>query len=79
MSNGLMLNQYVGYYLFGNKHFVNFRGGIELQEAFTKSRRSFNYDVATVDKTQRFDMMITLKISWNLPIFEKPPRRFYYN
>ncbi len=79
MSNGIMFNQYIGYYLFSNKYFVNFRAGIEVQEAITKNRRSINYDTQLVDDVTRFDMMVNFKISWNLPLFEKPKRKFYSN
>jgi hypothetical protein len=77
LSNGLMLNQYIGYYFFSNKNFVNFRAGFDIDEAFTQNRRSYNYDTQIADDEQRFDMMITFKLSWNLPLFEKPQRKFY--
>lgn len=77
LSNGLMLNQYIGYYLFSNKYFVNFRGGIEIQEAFTQNRRSLNYDTGLPDDQMRFDMLVNLKLTWNLPIFEQPRSKFY--
>ncbi len=77
LSNGLMLSQYIGYYMFSNKYFVNFRGGIEIDEGFTKNRRALNYDTQQTDITPRTDLLITLKLSWNLPIFEKPQRKFY--
>lgn len=77
LSNGWMLNQYIGYYLFSNKYFVNFRGGLEVQEAFTQNRRTVNYDTGLPDDTKRFDMMMTLKLSWNLPMFEAPRRKYY--
>lgn len=77
LTNGFMLNQYIGYYMFSNKYFVNFRGGIEFQEAFTQNRRTTNYDTGLTDDTKRFDMLINLKISWNLPIFEEPKRKYY--
>jgi hypothetical protein len=79
LTNGFMLNQYIGYYMFSNKYFVNFRAGIEIEEAFTKSRREVNYDTQLRDDATRTDVLITLKLSWNLPIFEKPQRKFYSN
>ncbi len=77
LSNGLMLSQYVGYYLFGNKYFVNFRAGVEVCEAFTKNRRSINFDTQQTDDAARLDMLFNLKLSWNLPIFKQPTRKFY--
>lgn len=77
LSNGLMLDQYIGYYFFSNKNFVNFRAGFEIEEAFTSNRRSYNYDTQMQDNATRLDMLITFKLSWNLPLFEKPERKFY--
>jgi len=77
MSNGLMLSQYVGYYMFSNKYFVNFRGGIEVLEAFTQNRRTINYDTGLTDDATRFDMMLNLKLTWNLPVFKQPRSKFY--
>lgn len=77
LSNGFMLNQYIGYYVFNNNNFVNFRMGIEFQEAFTKNRRGIDFDTQLIDDDLHFDLMTTLKLSWNLCIFEKPKRRFY--
>jgi len=77
LTNGFMLNQYIGYYMFSNKYFVNFRGGIEFQQAFTQNRRTTNFDTGLRDDTQRFDMLFNLKLSWNLPIFEAPKRKYY--
>lgn len=77
LSNGFMLNQYIGYYLFSNKNYVNFRAGFEMQEAFTKNRRGYNFDTQQIDDEVHFDVIINFKLSWNLTIFEKPKRRFY--
>jgi hypothetical protein len=77
LSNGIMLSQFAGYYLFSNKYFVNFRGGIEVMEAFTQNRRMMNYDTQTADTEMRFDMLINLKFSWNLPIYNQPRTKYY--
>ncbi|MFN0274940.1 MAG: hypothetical protein ACKVPJ_04290, partial [Chitinophagales bacterium] len=76
-SNGFSLSQYLGYYFFSNKHFVNFRAGFEVTEAFTKNRR-YNFDTQSIDDENYFDMFITFKATWNLPIFREKPRNFYY-
>ena len=79
LTNGLAFNQYIGYYLFSNKYFVNFRAGIEITEGITQNRRSINYDTQMKDDATRIDMMVNFKLSWNLPIFEQPTRKFYSN
>ncbi|MBC8045752.1 MAG: hypothetical protein H7Y00_03065 [Fimbriimonadaceae bacterium] len=77
LTNGIALNQYIGYYFFSNKNFVNFRAGFDITEAFTKNRR-YNFDTQSIDEESKFDMLVTFKATWNLCIFEKPQRKFYY-
>ncbi|MEZ5014914.1 MAG: hypothetical protein R2794_11545 [Chitinophagales bacterium] len=78
LSNGFMLEQYIGYYMFSNTFFVNFHAGIEVQEAFTQNRRPVNYDTGLPDTAKRLDMLINLKLGWNLPIFDQPKIVYYY-
>lgn len=77
LSNGFMCSQFIGYYMFSSKYFVNFRGGIEITEAFTQNRRSINYDTQLADTDPRIDMMFNLKVSWNLPVYKQPRTKFY--
>jgi len=63
--------------MFSGKYFVNFRAGIEIEEGFTQNRRTINYDTKLPDTEMRLDMLISFKLSWNLPIFESPERKFY--
>lgn len=77
LTNGLMASQYIGYYYFSSRNFVNFRGGIEILEGFTQNRRTVNFDTQLPDDTQRLDMMINLKVSWVLPIYKQPRTKFY--
>lgn len=77
LSTGLALNQYIGYYFFSNKHFVNFRAGFDVTEAFTKNRR-YNFDTNSMDDATHFDMLVTFKATWNLPVFEHKQRKYYY-
>ena len=77
LTNGIMASQYVGYYFFSTRNFVNFRGGIEVMEAFTQNRRTVNFDTQVHDDTMRFDMLINLKVSWLLPIYHQPKTKYY--
>jgi hypothetical protein len=79
LTNGFMLQQYIGYSYFGQKRFINFQVGFEVTEGFTKSRRSYNYDTGLADDKARLDLLYALKVAWVLPIYEKPSQRYYYD
>ncbi|MFT4662913.1 MAG: hypothetical protein ACI8XB_003206, partial [Patiriisocius sp.] len=45
LTNGLMLQQFVGYRHLSNNKRINFTVGFEVIEGFTQSRRDFNFDL----------------------------------
>ena len=77
LTGGVQFSEYIGYYLFSNRNFVNFRAGIEFTQAFTTGIRSINFDNQLTETDNRLDMMINLKLSWILPVYQKPARRYY--
>ena len=77
LTGGIQFSQFVGYYLFSNKAFVNFRAGFEFRQAITQDIRGFSFDGTPVEEGNRLDMMINFKASWILPIYKKTGRRYY--
>lgn len=77
LSNGLSLSQFVGYQHFGDKNKINFSIGLEFIEAFTQSRRDFNYDLLMKDGTKRFDGLMGLKASWYIPIYQRTSEKYF--
>ncbi|MCB0514687.1 MAG: hypothetical protein R2798_04190 [Chitinophagales bacterium] len=78
LSNGLALQQSVGYMHLSSRNHLNFYLRLELEEAFTQNRRSFNYDTRTAETTGRFDMAICLKFAWVLPVYTGIRESDYY-
>lgn len=78
LTNGLCLSQFIGYSHFGNKRLVNFYTGFEFTEAFTKSRRSYDYDLMQRDTLKRKDFLYGIRAGWILPLYKKTPKEFYY-
>lgn len=62
LTNGLMARGFIGYQRIDQKAMLNFVGGLEILNGFTKNRRSFNYDTRTADGLSRNDLLIGLKI-----------------
>jgi hypothetical protein len=79
MSNGLMLNQFVGYQLYSSSRLVNFYFGVEMNQGFTKNRRPYNYDERRKDNDARFDASFGFKVGWMIPLYKRAPQEFYYN
>ncbi len=79
LSNGLAFHQFIGYELFSNNRLLNFLIGVECYEAFTKSRRSYDYGSMSVDTKERFDILFGVKAGWILPLYLNfDPDEIYY-
>lgn len=77
MTNGLSFSQFVGYWYMSNNRLVNFYFGFEIYEAFTKSRRSWDYDLMRADTRQRFDAMYGARVGWVIPIYSRRNKGAY--
>lgn len=77
LTGGVQFSQFIGYYLFSNKAFVNFRAGFEFRQAITRELRTFRFDGQDNTGENRLDMMVNFKATWILPVYQKPKRRFY--
>lgn len=79
LSNGVAFSQSVGYLYLGNNRITNFYAGLEVIEAFTKNRRSFDYDLMKKDDQQRTDILFGIRVGWILPLYKRAPKEFYTN
>lgn len=69
LTNGLTLNQFVGFYYLDREKFINFYVGYNLMQGFTQSRRDWNYDTRTQDTQKRMDMLGGVRFGWIIPIY----------
>ena len=80
LTGGVLLSQFFGYLFLDNRKFVNFYIGIELQEAFTKSLRTWQFDINSAIPGNRLDMTFGIKAGWIIPVYAKEKvDKFYYN
>jgi hypothetical protein len=77
LSNGFLLTESVGYLYLSNNRLANIYFGLECMQGFTKSRRSFDYDLMKQDSKKRVDILYGAKIAWILPLYKKAPQAFY--
>jgi len=79
LTNGFMLTQFIGYFFVDSKHKrINCYAGVEIMEAFTKNRRSWNYDEQRKDDNVRKDIFVSIKFGWVIPFYRSQTEKFYY-
>ncbi len=78
MSNGFALTQFVGYTYFHNKNFWNLFFGIEFTEAWTESRRSWDFTLMRRDNSRHHEFMATIKAGWIISFIRREAEDIYY-
>jgi len=76
MTSGLSLSQFVGYWYMSNSRFVNFYVGFEAMQGFTKSRRSWDFDLMRADTRQRTDLTWGARAGWVIPLYRRNKREY---
>jgi len=79
LSNGLSLQQFIGYQILSQDRQMNFYFGLEFYQAFTQGRRSFDINLKGPDDESRFDLLYGIKAGWIIPIFlHSAQKEIYY-
>lgn len=78
LTGGFALSQFVGYLYMGNTRILNFYGGIEFMQSWTKGMRDVNFDTGQKDDSQRLDILNGFRIGWVIPIYKRKPKDYYY-
>ncbi|NQT78036.1 MAG: hypothetical protein HQ565_10000 [Bacteroidetes bacterium] len=79
LTNGIGLNQFIGYVFLGDSRIWNFYAGFDFSQAWTKNRREMNFDTRAKDDTQHFDLFYGFKIGWVIPLYRRAPSGYYIN
>ncbi|MBE9469113.1 MAG: hypothetical protein IMY72_12445 [Bacteroidetes bacterium] len=78
LTNGLAISEFIGYMYFSNNGRVNFYAGFELTQAWTKNRRSWNFDTMEKDDQLKHDYLYAFKFGWVITLHKKMTNKFYY-
>lgn len=78
MSNGICFTEFIGYMHLDNKRKLNFYGGFEFTQAFTKNRRSWNFDARAADTSSRVDLLSGFRVGLVIPMYPKRGRTDLY-
>lgn len=71
LTNGIFVEQYLGYVYFARNKLINFTLGADILVGFTQGRRTFLYDVMRPDDAKRLDILYGLRAGWFLPIYNR--------
>ncbi len=78
LSNGIYLEQYLGYIYLSNNALVNFHIGLNVAVGFTQGRRDFLYDVQKPGNESRTDVLFGVRGGWYLPMFKRKSEEFFF-
>ncbi len=79
LTNGIFINQFIGYIYISQNRFINFYAGVEFLQGLTKNQRMQNFDTMTPEAVTRNDYLNGFRIGWILPIYRRSTNHFYYN
>ena len=78
LTNGLAINQFLGVGYMPLYSPINFFIGVEVNEAWTKNRRDFNFDTMERDNHLRHDYLFGIKAGWIITIYKQDIKQYYY-
>ncbi len=79
LSGGFNYQLFLGYMLFSNNRLLNFYGGFEFNQAFTRPYRDYYFDTKGPDPVQnRNDILYGFRVGWMIPFYKRLPDKYYY-
>lgn len=78
LTNGMYIEEYIGYAYFSNNGLVNFNIGFDIAAGFTKGRRDYLFDVMRKDDKSRLDLLFGIRGSWYIPIFKRKSEDIFF-
>lgn len=78
LSNGFALQEFIGYFHTGNYRLTSFFLGVEFNQAWTRSRRDWDFDHMGKDERKRFDLLNGIKFGWVIQLSGGKAQDYYY-
>jgi len=79
LTAGVNLNQFIGYFFMGKTRVLNFYGGFEFIQGFTKSQRDYVFDLERKDTENKIDLFYGIRVGWMIPFNRRSaPDKYYY-
>lgn len=78
LTNGLFLEQFVGYTYFAHDGLINFNIGLDVMAGFTKGRRDYIFDTKQPGDASRLDMLFGIRGGWYIPVFKRKSEEYFF-
>lgn len=78
LTNGIILQQFIGYHFQGSTRLLNFYGGFEFTQGFTGNRRSYDIPTMRVKDEDYIDVLFGFKVGWMMPFYKRNKNQYYY-
>jgi len=79
LTMGVTTKQFIGYLHQSNKRFLNFYGGFEFMQGYTKNVRNYNFDTEGPENELRLDLFYGFKVGWMIPIYQGEVQKYYFD
>lgn len=77
LTNGIILQEFIGYNFQGSTRLLNFYGGFEFTQGFTGNRRSYDIPTMSVKDENYVDFLFGFKIGWMMPFYKRNQNEYY--
>jgi hypothetical protein len=77
LTNGIILQEFIGYHYQGSTRLLNFYGGFEFTQGFTGNRRSYDIPTRSVINDKYIDILIGFRIGWMMPFYKRNQNEYY--
>lgn len=78
LTNGMYVEQFVGFNNFDKKGALNFHIGLDIMAGFTKGRRDYQFDLMRKDDKSRVDLLFGIRGGWYIPIFRSKSEDIFF-
>ncbi len=77
LTNGIFIQEFIGYHYQGSTRLLNFYGGFEFTQGFTGNRRSYDIPTMGVINDTYNDFLFGIKIGWMMPFYKRNQNEYY--
>ncbi len=78
-SVGYAVNGFIGYMYLSKNRLINFFGGFDYTQGWTKSLRKYNYDTKQEDTSTHTNILYGIRIGWIIRLNKRQTQNYYYN
>ncbi len=79
LSFGYAINGFVGYMHLSKNRFLNFFGGFDYTQGWTKSLRKYNYDTEQEDTKASSAILYGFRLGWIIRLNKRTQQEYYYD